>query len=362
MNILITGGAGFIGSHVVRHFVHKFPQHHIFCLDALTYAGNANNIADLLQEPNFTLLVADICDFAKMEYLMQNEDIHSVIHLAAESHVDRSITDPFSFAKTNVIGTLSLLEAFRRNLKNGDRNIMHRFHQVSTDEVYGSLNPEDAPFIEGHPYAPNSPYSASKASADHFGRAYHNTFGLDVVFSSCSNNFGPNQFPEKLLPLFIQNIINNRPLPIYGDGSNIRDWLYVQNHVEAIEQIFFHGKSGEAYNVGGNNEWKNIDLIELLIELVDRKLGRSKGASRRLITYVEDRLGHDKRYAIDPSKIEKELEWTPRHSFSEAMEKTIDWYLNNQKWLQDIQSGNYIKENKKFQSTYAVSPPPQSFQ
>ncbi len=353
MNILITGGAGFIGSHLLAHFVQTYPQHVIVCLDALTYAGNVDNISPLFTHDNFRLVVEDITNFDKMCLLMEQYNIDGVIHLAAESHVDRSITNPFKFAETNVLGTLNLLEAFRRN--NKKRSANGRFYQVSTDEVYGSLHEGDEPFTERTPYAPRSPYSAAKASADHFVRAYHETYGIDVVLSNCSNNFGPKQFPEKLIPLFIQNIVAGKPLPIYGKGENIRDWLYVQNHIEAIEKIFFEGRNGETYNVGGGNEWRNIDIIKLLIRIVDNKLNRPQGASEHLITFVDDRLGHDHRYAIDAQKLTNELGWVPRYSFREALEKTVDWYLQNQVWLHRIETGEYVTENKRIASIYNLN-------
>lgn len=351
MNLLITGGAGFIGSHVVRHFVEKYPQHTIINLDNLTYAGNVANLRDIEGSSNYFLVVADVADFEAMYRIIKRHEIDGIIHLAAESHVDRSITDPFAFARTNVIGSLSLLEAFRRHLaERGENEKGGRYYQVSTDEVYGSLMTEESAFTEETPYSPRSPYSAAKASADHFVRAYHETFGLDVVLSSCSNNFGPYQFPEKLLPLFTNNIVKEKPLPVYGNGENIRDWLYVQNHVDAIEKVFFEGRSGETYNIGGHNEWRNIDIIKLLIELVDKKLGRPKGTSLKLITYVTDRPGHDLRYAINSKKITTELGWEARFPFLEALEKTVDWYLENQLWLDDITSGRYLALNDEMRN------------
>lgn len=343
--LLITGGAGFIGSHLVRYLVKKYPTRKIVCVDALTYAGNVENLEDIWESPNFYFRVADVTDYPQMKEILAAYQVEGIIHLAAESHVDRSITDPFLFARTNVLGTLSLLEAFRSHL--AESSLPGRFYQVSTDEVYGSLSFDEDAFCETTAYAPRSPYSASKASADHFVRAYGETYGLDVVLSCCSNNFGPYQFPEKLLPLVIQNIVSKRPLPIYGKGDNIRDWLYVGNHVEAIDKIFFEGKTGSTYNIGGHNEWRNIDLVKLLISIVDRKLGRPLGESLSLITYVKDRLGHDKRYAINPQKIKSELNWEPRYDFHTALEKTIDWYLEHTDWLQHIESGAYLQYNKE---------------
>lgn len=351
--ILITGGAGFIGSHVVRYFVQHLPDWRIVCLDALTYAGNVANLQDLFDRPNFCFVAGDVTHFQEMKQLLVQYNVWGIIHLAAESHVDRSITDPFLFARTNVLGTLTLLEAYKQYQAEAD--FSGRFYQVSTDEVYGSLAPSAPPFTECTPYAPRSPYSAAKASADHFVRAYHETFGMDVVLSSCSNNFGPNQFPEKLLPLFIQNILNRRPLPIYGKGENVRDWLYVENHVEAIAKVFLEGKSGATYNIGGHNEWRNVDLVHLLIEITDQKLGRPTGSSLSLITFVKDRLGHDLRYAIDPAKITQELGWTPTYPFREALEKTVCWYLEHPEWLEDIASGAYLLQNENVRKSHSLT-------
>lgn len=320
-HILITGGAGFIGSHVVRHFVKKYPQYLIVNADNLTYAGNLAYLKEIENAPNYRFEQVDICDYTRLQQIFKEYKIDGVIHLAAESHVDRSITDPFAFARTNVIGTLTLLQVAREQQT-------EVFYQISTDEVYGALDINDTPFSEQTKYDPRSPYSASKASADHFVRAFHHTYGMHTKISNCSNNYGPCQYPEKLIPLFISNIRNNKPLPVYGRGTNIRDWLYVQDHVEAIDLVFHKGKAGETYTIGGNNEWTNIDLIKLLVEITDRQLGRAAGTSLSLITYVTDRLGHDFRYAIDASKIHKELGWTPKTSFKEGMEKTVEWYLN----------------------------------
>lgn len=339
MKLLITGGAGFIGSHLVHHFVNKYPHYEIVNLDALTYAGNPANLEDLTEKPNYHFVYGDLTNAPFIGKLLHQERIDAIIHLAAESHVDRSISDPLAFARTNIMGTLNLLEAARREW--GEAMAQHRFYQVSTDEVYGSLTTTEQPFTEHTPYAPRSPYSASKAAADHFVRSYHETYGLNVVLSSCSNNFGPNQFPEKLIPLFIQNIVNNKPLPVYGRGENIRDWLYVSDHCEAIDLIFHQGRNGETYNIGGNNEWTNIALIKKLICIVDSELGRPEGASLSLIEYVPDRLGHDLRYAINSSKLQQELHWRPSHSFDENLLTTVRWYLSNKKWLDDIASGAY---------------------
>ena len=338
-NILITGGAGFIGSHVVRYFVNKYTNYKIINLDLLTYAGNLLNLKDVEDMPNYSFVKGDICDFEAMQSVFMNHDISGVIHPAAESHVDRSITDPFSFAKTNIMGTLNLLQAAREHWKGDFSNKL--FYHVSTDEVYGELEFNDAPFTEKTSYDPHSPYSASKASSDHFVRAYRDTYGMPVVISNCSNNYGPYQFPEKLIPLFINNIRNNKPLPVYGKGENIRDWLYVEDHARAIDIIFHKGSKGETYNIGGFNEWKNIDLIHLLVKISDKLLGRAEGTSEKLITYVTDRAGHDLRYAIDAYKIKNELGWEPSLKFEEGLEKTVHWYLTNQNWLDHVTSGEY---------------------
>lgn len=338
-HILITGGAGFIGSHVVRLFVNKYPEDEIINLDKLTYAGNLSNLKDLEGKPNYRFVKADICDYEAMQGIFSSLKIDSVIHLAAESHVDRSITDPFSFVRTNVMGTLNLLQAAREAWGSdfGDK----LFYHVSTDEVYGALGFTDAPFTETTRYDPHSPYSASKASSDHFVRACHDTYGLPVVISNCSNNYGPYQFPEKLIPLFINNIRHNRPLPVYGKGENIRDWLYVEDHARAIDLIFHRGRVGETYNIGGLNEWKNIDLVKVLIQTVDRLLERAEGTSDKLITYVTDRAGHDLRYAINASKLSNELGWKPSLQFEEGIERTVRWYLDHQEWLDSVTSGDY---------------------
>ncbi len=338
MNILITGGAGFIGSHVVRLFVDKYPQHNIINLDLLTYAGNLENIKDIKDRPNYTFEKADIRDLEAMRGIFSKHKIDAVIHLAAESHVDRSISDPLVFITTNVIGTGTLLQVAKESWKdNYDGKL---FYHVSTDEVYGSLG-ETGFFYEDTPYDPRSPYSASKASSDHLVRAFGHTYGLPIVLSNCSNNYGPFQFPEKLLPLFINNILHNKPLPVYGAGVNVRDWLYVVDHAIAIDTIFHKGKHGETYNIGGHNEWRNIDLIHLLIKQTDEKLGRAEGSSKELITYVTDRAGHDMRYAIDATKIKDELGWVPSLQFEEGLSLTIDWYLSNKQWLENVTSGEY---------------------
>jgi dTDP-glucose 4,6-dehydratase len=342
--ILITGGAGFIGSHVVRRFVTKYPNYQIFNLDALTYAGNLENIADIEQLPNYTFVKGDIVDADFINNLFQQHQFDGVLHLAAESHVDRSITDPLAFVKTNVFGTMNLLNAAKTIWK--DNFDGKRFYHISTDEVYGSLGAEGL-FTEATPYDPNSPYSASKASSDHFVRAYGETYGLPYVITNCSNNYGPNHFPEKLVPLFIHNIINNKPLPVYGDGKYTRDWLYVIDHAIAIDLVFHEGKNHETYNIGGFNEWQNIDLVKLLCQQMDVKLGRAVGESEKLITYVKDRPGHDLRYAIDASKINKELGWKPSVTFEQGLEKTIDWYLSNEDWLRNVTSGAYQEYYKK---------------
>jgi len=337
-SILITGGAGFIGSHVVRLFVKKYPNYKILNLDKLTYAGNLENLNDIENAPNYKFIKADICDYTQLLKIFSENSIDGVIHLAAESHVDRSITDPFAFAQTNVMGTLALLQAAKESWKgNMDGKL---FYHVSTDEVYGSLENEGF-FYETTPYSPQSPYSASKASSDHFVRAYGNTFKLPYVITNCSNNYGPNQFPEKLIPLFINNIRNNKPLPVYGKGENVRDWLYVIDHAKAIDIVFHNGKIGETYNIGGFNEWKNIDLIKVICKVMDKKLGRAMGTSEKLITYVTDRAGHDLRYAIDATKIMNELGWKPSLQFEEGIELTIDWYIQNEEWLNHVTSGDY---------------------
>ncbi|WP_313531244.1 dTDP-glucose 4,6-dehydratase [Sphingobacterium multivorum] len=336
--IIITGGAGFIGSHVVREFVLKYPDYHIVNLDALTYAGNLANLRDIEHLPNYTFVKVDITDAEKVLATFEEYQPDGVIHLAAESHVDRSITDPLAFVMTNVIGTVNLLNAV--NVIWGGNFEGKRFHHVSTDEVYGTLG-ETGFFTEETSYDPHSPYSASKASSDHFVRAYHDTYGLPVVLTNCSNNYGPNHFPEKLIPLCIHNILNNKPLPIYGDGKFTRDWLFVIDHARAIDLVFHNGNNGESYNVGGFNEWKNIDLVEELCKQVDEKLGRAQGTATQLITFVKDRPGHDLRYAIDASKINRELGYQPSVTFEEGLSMTIDWYLNNQEWLDQVTSGEY---------------------
>lgn len=340
-NILITGGAGFIGSHVVRLFCQKYPDYRIYNLDVLTYAGNLENLADLESMPNYTFIKGDICDLELMRRIFADYKIDGVIHLAAESHVDRSIKDPFCFAQTNIMGTLSLLQAAKEAWSGAWTG--RRFYHVSTDEVYGSLHNADEFFVETTHYDPQSPYSASKASSDHFVRAFGNTYGLPYVISNCSNNYGPNQFPEKLIPLFINNIRHGKPLPVYGKGENVRDWLYVIDHARAIDVIFHGGRNAETYNIGGFNEWKNIDLIKVMIATADRILGNPAGHSDKLITYVADRAGHDLRYAIDSTKLHKELGWSPSLQFEEGIEKTIRWYLENQQWMDNITSGAYEK-------------------
>jgi len=338
--LIITGGAGFIGSHVVRLFVNKYPDYRIVNLDALTYAGNLENLRDIEDAPNYTFVKADITDAAAMQELFAAWQPDGVIHLAAESHVDRSIQDPNAFINTNVMGTANLLNAARAAW--AGQTAGKRFYHVSTDEVYGSLG-ETGFFLETTPYDPQSPYSASKAASDHLVRAYGNTYGLPFVLTNCSNNYGPNQFPEKLIPLFINNIRNNKPLPVYGDGRYTRDWLYVVDHARAIDLVYHEGKNGETYNIGGFNEWQNIELVQLLCGVMDRKLGRETGTSAQLITYVKDRPGHDKRYAIDASKINKALGWSPSVTFEEGLEQTVDWYLANEEWLTHVTSGDYQK-------------------
>jgi dTDP-glucose 4,6-dehydratase len=336
--VLITGGAGFIGNHVVRLFIKKYPDYQIFNLDALTYAGNLENLKDVEQSENYHFLKGDINDSLYLDKIFSEHQFDSVIHLAAESHVDRSISDPLAFVKTNVFGTVNLLNAALKIWKGNLENKL--FYHVSTDEVYGSLG-ETGYFLETTSYDPQSPYSASKASSDHFVRAYQNTYKLPIVVSNCSNNYGPYQFPEKLLPLCINNIKHNKALPIYGKGENIRDWLFVEDHARAIDQIFHLGKVGETYNIGGFNEWKNIDIVKLLCNIMDKKLSRETGTSEKLITYVTDRAGHDMRYAIDATKIKAELRWEPSLQFEEGLEKTVDWYLQNEDWLNNVTSGNY---------------------
>ncbi len=342
--ILITGGAGFIGSHLVRLFVNKYPEYHIVNLDKLTYAGNLANLKDIEDKENYTFVKGDIVDADFINNLFERYNFDGVIHLAAESHVDRSIEFPNEFIFTNVVGTANLLNAAKDSWKDNFEG--KRFYHVSTDEVYGSLG-EEGFFTETTPYAPKSPYSASKASSDHFVRAYNNTYKLPVVISNCSNNYGSHQFPEKLIPLFINNIKNNKPLPVYGKGLNIRDWLWVEDHARAIDVIYHEGKDGDTYNIGGHNEWTNIDLIKLLCRIMDKKLGRQEGSSEKLITFVTDRAGHDLRYAIDSSKLQRELGWKPSLQFEEGLEKTVDWYLENTDWLENVTSGEYQKYYEK---------------
>ncbi|WP_179004923.1 dTDP-glucose 4,6-dehydratase [Winogradskyella forsetii] len=337
-NILITGGAGFIGCHVVKLFVEKYPNYHIINLDLLTYAGNLENLSAIEHSENYSFIKGDICDRSLIKEIFKKYAIEAVIHLAAESHVDRSITNPFEFANTNIMGTLNLLNQAKESWKNNFEDKL--FYHISTDEVFGSLGDEGF-FLEDTPYDPKSPYSASKASSDHFVRAYQNTYGLPAIITNCSNNYGPNQFPEKLIPLFINNIKNNKPLPVYGEGLNIRDWLFVEDHARAIDVVFHKGTIGDTYNIGGFNEWKNIDLIKVICKVMDKQLGREEGSSEKLITYVTDRAGHDMRYAIDSTKLKDNLGWEPSLQFEEGIEKTISWYLDNEAWLHNIVTGDY---------------------
>ena len=343
-NILITGGAGFIGSHVVRRFVNNYPNYKIFNLDALTYAGNLENLKDIESKENYTFIKGNICDATLVDKILQENNIDTVIHLAAESHVDRSISDPLSFVQTNVIGTATLLNASRKYWNNNYEGKL--FYHVSTDEVYGSLG-ENGFFYETTSYDPRSPYSASKAGSDHLVMAFYHTYNLPVVISNCSNNYGPNHFPEKLIPLSINNILKNKPLPIYGKGENVRDWLYVVDHASAIDTILHKGKIGETYNIGGHNEWTNIDLIRLLCKIMDDKLGREKGTNEKLILFVTDRAGHDLRYAIDATKLKEELGWMPSLQFEEGLSKTVDWYLENSEWLEHVTNGDYTDYYEK---------------
>ena len=347
-SIIITGGAGFIGSHVVRLFCNKYPDYRIICLDKLTYAGNLANLADVEKLPNYLFLKADICDIETVMNAMRQYHVDGIIHLAAESHVDRSIKDPFTFAQTNVMGTLSLLQAARTIWAETPTGFDgKRFYHISTDEVYGALPFDGSLFHETTKYNPHSPYSASKASSDHFVRAFHDTYGLPTIVTNCSNNYGPYQFPEKLIPLFINNIRHGRPLPVYGEGINVRDWLYVEDHARAIDIIFHRGEVGDTYNIGGFNEWKNIDLVRLLIRVTDRALGNPEGTGDHLITYVTDRAGHDLRYAIDSTKLKQTLGWEPSLQFEEGLTRTVQWYLTHQDWLDNITSGEYERYYEK---------------
>lgn len=341
-NIIITGGAGFIGSHVVRLFVNKYPDYNIINIDKLTYAGNLENLKDVENAPNYMFIREDICNYEQMLQIIRDHNVDAIIHLAAESHVDRSIHDPFTFARTNVMGTLSLLQAAKQYWESIPERYENKlFYHISTDEVYGALEFDSTLFTEQTKYDPHSPYSASKASSDHFVRAFHDTYGMPTIVTNCSNNYGPYQFPEKLIPLFINNIRHNKPLPVYGKGENVRDWLFVEDHARAIDTIFHNGKIAETYNIGGFNEWKNIDLIKVIIKTTDKLLGRTEGESLKLITYVTDRKGHDLRYAIDSNKLKNELGWQPSLQFEEGIEKTVKWYLDNQQWLEHITSGEY---------------------